>query len=68
MASDINAEHSFFSIALHVHPEVVFKGCARVGGIESIQRALELDEFELSLNAFYTSSLSRTLALTLSEI
>jgi hypothetical protein len=42
MAPDINAEHSFFSIALHVHPEVVFKGCARGGGIGSIQRALEL--------------------------
>ena len=42
MAPDINAEHSFFSIAMHVHPEVVFKGCARGGGIGSIQRALEL--------------------------
>jgi hypothetical protein len=39
MAPDINAEHSFFSIALHVHPEVVFKGCARGGSIGSIQRA-----------------------------
>ena len=26
MAPDINAEHSFFSIALHVHPEVVCEG------------------------------------------
>jgi hypothetical protein len=42
MVPDINAQHSFFSIALHVHPEVVFKGCARGGGIGSIQRALEL--------------------------
>jgi hypothetical protein len=42
MAPDIDAEHSFFSIALHVHPEVVFKGCGRGGGIGSIQRALEL--------------------------
>ena len=42
MAPDINAEHSFFSIALYVHPEVVFKGCARGGGIRSILRVLEL--------------------------
>ena len=38
MAPDINAENSVFSI------EVVFEGCARGGGIGSIQRAFELDE------------------------
>ena len=42
MAPDINAENSVFSITLHVHPEILFEGRARGGGIGSIQRALEL--------------------------
>ena len=42
MAPDINAEHSFFSIALHVHPEVVFKGVGQ-GGKATLATAPDAD-------------------------